>query len=196
MRNQSFEDRITSIHQALDILSLFADAEGVVKVEDKLGGARHEARLSSPKATKTTTPLDSAIQYVLDSPATVFAVNVTIMGTRGRAKFPKPDRMFIAFYTKDAILRGVRDFGPALTIHTNCVTFHKVGVMDMASTFGLPICAVECGFGLKDVQADRSRPTAPYAKWWETYISATFHGHNVANLHNSKYDMRIILVER
>ena len=189
-----FRDTVVSVEEAIAILSLLADAEGIVKVEDKLGGPSHEARLASTKATKDTTPIQSAIQYIIDSPADVFAVNVTIAGTRGRAKHPMPDRMFTAFYTKAAVLAGARAFGPTFTVHTNCVTFHRVGAREMTQTLGLPLCAVECPFALKDIPADYSRPNTPYAKYWETYISTTFHGHNVANLQNSRYDMRLVFV--
>lgn len=189
-----FRDTIVSVEEAIAILSLFADAEGVVKVEDKLGGPTHEARLAAAKVSEDTTPKQSAIQYIMDSPADVFAVNVTTTGTRGRAKYPQPDRMYSAFYPKAAILAGAKAFGPTFTIHTNCVTFHRVGAREMTQTFGLPLCAVECPFALKDVPADNSRPTAPYAKAWENYLSTTFHAHNVANLNGSRYDMRLKFV--
>ena len=177
-------------------LSVFVDENGVVKVEDKLGGHRHQARLVYSKATKDMTPKQSALQYVTNSPASVFAVNVTIKGTRGRAKHPVPDRMFIAFYLKAAILDGVEKDGPALGIHTNCTTFQRVGELEMGKTFGLPLCAVECDFALKDIPADTnpSRAATPYAAFWEKYISTKFHGHNVANLNNSRYDMRLVFV--
>ena len=194
--NESFRDRIMSVADALRVLALFADAEGVVKVEDKLGGAGHEARLAAAKVPKDTTPIDSAVQYVMDSPAAVFAVNVTIMGTRGRAKYPVPDRMVVACYPKAAVLAGVQDFGPTFGIHTNCVTFHRVGAREATQTFGLPLCAVECPFALKDIPADPNpkRAATPYAAFWEKHISTTFHGHNVANLNNSRYDMRLEFV--
>lgn len=191
-----FRSLIMSVEDAMKVLAMFADANGVVKVEDKLGGASHQARLVSTKATKNTTPKESALQYVNDSPASVFAVNVTIKGTRGRAKHPVPDRMFIAFYTKAAILKGVDKDGPALGIHTNCTTFQRVGELEMGKTFGLPLCAVECDFALKDIPADPNpkRSATPYAAFWEKYISTKFHGHNVANLNNSRYDMRLVFV--
>lgn len=188
------KDHIVSPAQAMSILSKFADHDGVLKVEDKLGGARHAARFVSTKATKETTPKASAEMYISDSPATVFAFNATIQGTRGRAKNPVPDRMVIVFYTKDAVLKGATDFGPALKVHTSCTTLYSVTETNMQRTFGSPLCAVECPFALKDIPADLSRPQTPYAKFWENYISTTFHGHNVANLHNSRYDMRIVFV--
>lgn len=182
-------DFVMTPEKALATLSLLAPT-GVLKVEDKLGGNRHEARLVS-KAAKDTTPLESAIKYIIDSPAQVFAVNVTTQGTRGRSKVNVPDKMFVAFYTKAQILKGVKDFGPTFTIHTNCVTFHSVTELSHAKTFGMPLCAVECPFALKDVPRDDTRPQAPYAKAWETFLSTLFHGHNVANLNNSRYDMRL-----
>lgn len=197
MREVDFMSRVMSIEAALAVLALFMDENGVVEVEDKLGGSGHEARLVSTKATIGMTALESAIKYVLNSPAKVFAVNVTKTGTRGRAKHPVADKMFCAFYSKAQILAGLEKLGPAFTVHTNCVTFHKVGIMPMTSTFGLPLCAVECPFGLKDIPADSNprRAATPYAAFWERWISSTFHGHNVANLNNSRYDMRLVFVD-
>ena len=189
----NFRNRIMSVEDAKAVLAMFANPDGVVKVEDKLGGASHEARLVS-KILKNGTPHESAIQYIKDSPADVFVINVTIKGTRGRAKNPVPDRMFAAFYLKSAILEGATKFGPTFTVHTNCVTFHRMGEREVGQTFGLPLCAIECPFTLKDIQGDYSRPQAPYAKFWENFISQTFHGHNVANLLNSKYDMQLVFI--
>lgn len=188
------KDHIVSVETAIAILAQFADEDGVVMVEDKLGGYRHRARFVSTKADKHTDPQQSAIMYVTDSPASVFAMNVTIKGTRGKAKTPVPDKMCVVFYVKDAVLNAVTEFGPALQVHTNCTTLTKVGEVDMQRTFGTPLCAVECEFALKDVPADPSRPQAPYAKAWENYLSTKFHGHNVANLNNSRYDMRLKFV--
>lgn len=186
--------RIMTMEDAKIVLFPYSH-EGVVKAEDKLGGNSHEARMASTHATKDSTPVESALMYIAESPADVFAVNLTIPGTRGRAKVKVADRMFVAFYTTDAIERGVRKFGKALTVHTNCVTFHSVTAMNMTQTFGLPLCMVECPFTMTDLPRDDTRPQAPYAKAWETWISSTFHAHNVANLRNSKYDMRIVFVE-
>lgn len=188
------KDRIISVEAAIEILAQFADADGIVKVEDKLGGQRHHARFSSTKADKHTDPQQSAMMYVTDSPASVFAMNATIKGTRGKAKTPIPDRMCVVFYTKEAVLNAVAEFGPALQVHTNCTTLARVGEIEMQRTFGTPLCAVECEFALKDVPADPSRPQAPYAKAWENYLSTKFHSHNVANLNNSRYDMRMVFV--
>lgn len=188
------KDRIVSVETAIAILSQFADENGVVMVEDKLGGHRHHARFVSTKADKRTDPQQSAIMYITDSPASVFAMNAVIKGTRGKAKTPIPDRMCVVFYVKDAVLDAVTEFGPALQVHTNCTTLTRVGEIEMQRTFGTPLCAVECEFALKDVPADPSRPQAPYAKAWENYLSTKFHGHNVANLNNSRYDMRLKFV--
>lgn len=190
------KDYIVSVETAIEILSRFTNDDGVVTVEDKLGGQSHHARFSSTKADKHTDPQQSAIMYVTDSPAKVFAMNATIKGTRGKAKTPIPDRMCVVFYTKEAVLNAVTEFGPSLKIHTNCTTLTRVGEVEMQRTFGTPLCAVECEFALKDVPADHSRPQAPYAKAWETYLSTKFHGHNVANLHNSRYDMRLVFVNK
>lgn len=168
---------------------------GVLKGEVKLGGNSHEARMASCHSTKDMTAHQSAILYVDESPADVFVVNLTLSGTRGRAKVKVKDRMFAAFYPKAAIEEGVRKFGPAFTNHTNCVTFHSVTAMNMTATFGLPLCMVECPFTMTDLPRDDKRPQAPYAKAWETWISSTFHAHNVANLYHSKYDFRIVFVE-
>ena len=191
-------DCVVTPDHAVTLLRSYTDNDGILRGEDKLGGHRHMARLTVAKAKDDMTAYESAIQYVLDSPASVFVVNVVKTGTRGRAKTPIPDRMFAAFYTKEAILRGVKERGIALAIHTNCVCFARVGIREMTQTFGLPICAIECPFALKDIPASPNpkRSATPYAAYWETFLSSTLHAHNVANLNNSRYDMRLVFVER
>ena len=185
---------IVPVEVAIRILSQYADEDGIVKGEAKFGGSNHAARFVSTKADKHTDPQTSALMYINDSPANVFMFNATIKGTRGKAKTPIPDRMVVVFYTKDAVLKGATDFGPALKVHTNCTTLYHVGEMQMQKTFGTPLCAVECPFTLKDAPTDPSRPQAPYAKAWETFLSTTLHCHNVANLNHSRYDLRFMFV--
>lgn len=185
---------IVPVEVAIQILSQYADEDGIVKGEAKLGGNRHAARFVSTKADKRTNPQASALMYINDSPASVFMFNAVIKGTRGKAKTPIPDRMVAVFYTKDAVLKGATEFGPALKVHTNCTTLYYVDEMPMQRTFGTPLCAIECPFALKDAPADPSRPQAPYAKAWENFLSTTLHCHNVANLNNSRYDLRIMFV--
>lgn len=190
---QMFLSRVvSSMVIAMEMLKAYAE-DGVLRVEDKLGGHRHCARLAT-QIDGDETPIVSAIRYVTESPAQVFAINVTLMGTRGAAKTKVADRMFCAFYTKAQVLRALNNFGYALKIHTNCVCIASVTLTNMFRSFGLPIVAVETPFALKDVPSDPTRPTAPYAKAWESWISTEAHGHNVANLNNLRYDMRIVFI--
>lgn len=187
---EKFMQTVMEPEQAVMILAMFGD-----KVECKLGGKRHCARFVSTKASSEATPWESAEQYLLESPADTFCFNVTIMGTRGRAKNPVPDRMYSAFYTKAQVLQGFAKRGSALDVHTGCIVLYDVALQDMFTTFGLPVCAIECPWALKDIPAAANprRSQTPYAATWENNTSSVLHANNVANLNGSRYDVRIVI---
>lgn len=168
-----------------------------MKIEVKLGGARHFGRfLPYGNVDPNKTLGEIAIEYISNpAHADFFALSGVKLGSRGRGAGKRPGEVLVMVYSREQVLTAVKRFlagesVPSLCVHNGGVALGKVEYTKMRQSFGTPVAEYGTDLNkLDDIQPDTGN--APYARAWEKICAEALGGRWVGGLRNVQVDIII-----
>lgn len=168
-----------------------------IRIEVKLGGARHMGRFLPYGNVDTNKSIgDIAMDYVMDSKhAEYYCFSAVKRGMGGKSAGVGGVVSAVVF-TREQVAAAIARFNagndvPALKVHNGGVALARVQYIKLRQSFGVPVAeyAIDGLAKLDDIVPDASCPNAPYARAWEKLCAKAVNGKWTGGFRNVQFDI-------
>ena len=168
-----------------------------IRIEVKLGGARHMGRFLPYGNVDTNKSIgDIAMDYVNDPKhAELYCFSAVKRGMGGKSAGIGGIVSAVVF-TREQVATAIARFNagndvPALKVHNGGVALARVQYIKLRQSFGVPVAEYTIGglAKLDDITPDASCSNAPYARAWEKICANAMNGKWTGGLRNVQFDI-------